>query len=369
MRDYIALAIPLFFLLIAVELILAKRRGVSVYRLSDALTDISCGVTAQVAAIFFAALQLSIYAWFYEAHRWFTFTSALLTWVVAFIGVDLAYYWWHRASHEVNFLWAAHVVHHQSEDYNLAVALRQSALTSWTALVFYLPLALLGVPPLVFATTLAFSTLYQFWIHTQLVAPQHGVVDYVLNLPSHHRVHHAVNPRYLDKNYGATLIVWDRWFGTYEAETEPPVYGITKPLASFNPFWAQVHYWIELAHMSQRATSLGDKLRVWWKPPWWQPANLPPASRPSIRPKYDAPRTRTLSAYLFVQYALVIVGATLLIFYAKELPRPIVLGAALAVLLSVLSFGALLEHKRWAFPLEVSRLGLTVALLAAWVGN
>ena len=369
MRDYIALAIPFFFVLIGLELWWARARGVRVYRLGDALTDISCGVTAQIGVLFYGALQLSIYAWLYASARLVSYPSAWMAWLVAFVAVDFAYYWWHRLSHEVNVLWAAHIVHHQSEDYNLAVALRQAVLTSWTSLVFYLPLALLGVPPLVFATTLAFSTLYQFWIHTQLIGRQRGVLDYVLNLPSHHRVHHAVNSRYLDKNYGATLIVWDRWFGTYEPETEPCVYGITKPLASFNPWWAQVHYWVELAKLSRRAPDRLDKLRVWFKPPWWQPRGVEAAAPATLSPdparKYDTPRSQRLSTYVVLQHALLIAGATALIFYVTALPGWLVVGAAAAVLLAVVSLGALLEHKAWAVPLELGRVTATCALLAA----
>ncbi|MET0343622.1 MAG: sterol desaturase family protein [Polyangiales bacterium] len=369
MRDYIALAIPFFFLLIGLELWLARRRDVRVYRVSDALTDIHCGVTSQMGALLYGALQLSIYAYAYQTLRLVDYPSAWMAWLVAFVGVDFAYYWWHRLSHEVNFLWAAHIVHHQSEDYNFAVALRQSVLTSWTSLVFYLPLALLGVPPLVFAATLAFSTLYQFWIHTQLFAARRGIVDYVFNLPSHHRVHHAVNPRYLDKNYGATLIVWDRWFGTYEPESEPCVYGITKPLASFNPLWAQVHYWFELADLSRRAPRMRDKVRVWLKPPWWRPEGLPaapvvPASPATVR-KYDAPRSRGLDAYLLAQHALLIAGATALIFQAKALPHWLLGSASAAVVLGVLSLGGLMEHKRWAPSLELGRVAASCALLGA----
>jgi alkylglycerol monooxygenase len=291
-----------------------------------------------------------------------------LAWLIAFIGVDFAYYWWHRASHEVNVLWAAHIVHHQSEDYNLAVALRQAVLTSWTALLFYLPLALLGVPPLIFATTLAFSTLYQFWIHTQLIGKVTGVLDYVLNLPEHHRVHHAVNPRFLDKNYGATLIVWDRWFGTYQREDEPPVYGITKPLASFNPLWAQLHYWVELAKLSRRAVGL-DKLRVFWKPPSWQPGGAAPVHGEVVSPdtfrKYDTPLSTARSLYLIAQYTLLLAAATALVFYAATLPAWFVAAGAACVVFGVTSVGALIEHKRWGVPLEVARLlasGLLVAL-------
>lgn len=368
MPDYIALAIPFFFLLIGGELLWARARGVRVYRLNDALTDLSCGITSQVFVILHAAAQLAAYAWLYDNLRLVTFSSAWPGWLIALLGVDFAYYWWHRASHEVNALWAAHIVHHQSEDYNLAVALRQAVLTSFTSFPFYAPLALLGVPLIPFATARAFSTLYQFWIHTQLIGKQRGWLDYVLNLPSHHRVHHAINPGYLDKNYGATLIVWDRWFGTYAQESEAPVYGTTKPLASFNPWWAQVHYWVELARASWRAPDLLDKLRVWWKPPSWHPRGLEqPAPRP-VSPdtfvKYDVPLPRRLTVYVLVHYALLLGGATALIFYAAQLATPLLWAGVAAVLLNVLAIGALLERKWWALPTEALRVVTTLALLA-----
>jgi sterol desaturase/sphingolipid hydroxylase (fatty acid hydroxylase superfamily) len=375
MRDYIAFAIPFFFLLIGAELLWARARGVRVYRLSDALTDLSCGVTAQVVALLYTAFLLSLYTWLYESQRLVRFESAWPVWLVAFFGVDFAYYWWHRASHEVNVLWAAHIVHHQSEDYNLAVALRQSVLTSFTSLPFYTPLALLGVPVVPFATVHAFSTLYQFWIHTRLIGAKRGWLDYVFNLPSHHRVHHAINPRYLDKNYGATLIIWDRWFGTFAEEEEVPVYGTTKPLGSFNPWWAQVHYWWELAQTSWRAPRVMDKFRVWWKPPSWHPYGLPVEAHASVREqnieahasvrtsiKYEVPVSGALAAYLLVHYAFLIVGATALILYAKQLPNPFLWAAIAAVLLAVLAFGALLERKWWGLPMETLRLIASVAL-------
>jgi alkylglycerol monooxygenase len=367
MTNYIALAIPLFFVLIVGELAWARARGVRVYRLGDALTDLSCGVTSQMAAIFFAALQLAAYGYLYEHHRVLSYPT-WFAWLFAFVAVDFAYYWWHRLSHEVNVLWAAHVVHHQSEDYNLAVALRQAVLTSWTSLFFYLPLAVLGVPTVVFATTLAFSTLYQFWIHTRLIGKVRGPVEYLLNMPEHHRVHHAVNPQYLDKNYGATLIVWDRWFGTFQAEHEPPRYGITKPLSSYNPLWAQVHYWVELIAMARATPRLADKWRVFLRGPAWQP---PGVVRKEVERVpgvvYDVPITRSRAAYLVAQYALLIVFATALIFYAEQAPLAIVVAGALAVVLGVLAMGGLIERKRWAAPLEVTRVAATLAIVVAWL--
>jgi alkylglycerol monooxygenase len=369
--DPIAFAVPFFFLFIGGELYWAKKRGVSVYRFTDALTDLSCGITSQIVMIIWAAFQLAIYAWVYQHAHLVNLSASWggrwLPWLVAFVGVDFLYYWWHRLSHEVNVLWAAHVVHHQSEDYNLAVGLRQSVLTSWTALPFYLPLALLGVPTLVFAIVHALSTLYQFWIHTQLVGKFRGPLDWIFNLPSHHRVHHAINTPYLDKNYGATLVVWDRLFGTYAEEIEKPVYGITKPLASFDPMWAQVHYWLDMGRMMRAARRPIDKLRVWIASPAWKPegyaVDVPPIAD---RTKYDRPLSRRMVAYVAVQYVLVVTATFCLLTWHHAMTRTAVVLAGLAVLGALVAIGALVEGRRWAVGAELGRLaigGVAVVML------
>ncbi len=368
MHDPIAFAIPLFFVFIAVELLVARKKRVQVYRFADAITDLSCGMTSQIVLLLWAALHLAIYAWVYEHWHFITLTPAWLPWVVAFIGVDFFYYWWHRLSHEVNFLWAAHVVHHQSEDYNLAVALRQSVLTSWTALPFYLPLALIGVPMPVFAVMHGLSTIYQFWIHTQLVKRMHGPIDWIVNLPSHHRVHHAINPQYLDKNYGATLIVWDRLFGTYAPEDEPCVYGITKPLRSFDPMWAQLHYWFDMVAMMRAARRPIEKVRVWFASPAWKPegyvVSVPPIKD---RKKYDPPVSIRMERYVFVHYAIVGNATFAILFWHHAIAREVLIAVGVAVLASLVAFGALLEGKRWAKVAEVVRLGLVVAAAVVWL--
>src|SRR5713101_5563143 len=261
MPNPIALAIPFFFLLMGVELWVARRRGLKLYRFADSVVDLSCGMTQQILLVFAVGVLVSGYSWLYR-HRVWT-PPGWAAWLIAFFAVDLVYYWWHRLSHEVNVLWAVHVVHHQSEDYNLAVALRQAVLSVWTIWPLHLPLALLGVPPVTFLVVDALSTLYQFWIHTELVGKL-GWFERIFNTPSQHRVHHAINPRYLDKNYAATLCIWDRLFGTFEEEKEQPVYGLVKPLASFNPLWAQVQAWAALWRASREARGL-DRLRVWLK--------------------------------------------------------------------------------------------------------
>ena len=168
---------------------------------------------------------------------------------------DFLYYWFHRLSHEINAFWAAHVVHHQSEEYNLAVALRQGTFQGVFSWVFYLPLAVLGFPPLVFLTVSSIDTLYQFWIHTRVIG-RLGPLEWVLNTPSNHRVHHAKNPQYIDKNCGGALIIWDRMFGTYAAEVEPPVFGVLEmPTRPFNPFYLQLYLWRDLLLQSFRRKS------------------------------------------------------------------------------------------------------------------
>ncbi|MHB8873231.1 MAG: sterol desaturase family protein [Myxococcaceae bacterium] len=240
-QNYIALAVPFFFVLIGAELVLARRRGRQVYRARDALTDLGCGITQQTVGLLFTAALIAGYGALYDRFRLFGFRpGSPVPWVIAFVGVS--------------FFWAVHVVHHQSEDYNLAVALRQAVLSPVTTWPFFAPLALLGVPPLVLVAANSVSTLYQFWIHTELVG-RLGPAEKVINTPSAHRVHHAVNRRYVDRNYGAIFIVWDRLFGSYEPEGEPCVYGLGHPLRSFNPLWAQVHYWVELWQRARRARS------------------------------------------------------------------------------------------------------------------
>jgi sterol desaturase/sphingolipid hydroxylase (fatty acid hydroxylase superfamily) len=363
--NYIALAVPFFFVLMGVELLVARRRKRAVYRFEDALTDLSCGVTQQIIVLFANGALFGIYLWIYNHARLVDLGQhSIAAWIVALVGVDFIYYWWHRTSHRVNLLWAAHAVHHQSEDYNLAVALRQAVLTPFTSLPFSLPLALIGIPPLVFVVADSVSTLYQFWIHTELVG-RLGPLEAVLNTPSHHRVHHARNPEYIDRNYGAILIIWDRLFGTFAPESTKPVYGITKPFRSFNSIRAQLQPVIDVVATSLRAPRLAERMRVWLAPPErnfaWEgpPASVPPldAAKFGVR---VAPRLRR---YIWVNFGLVIAATFVLMLWSESLPgRKLMCGAAL-ILLAVLSFGGLVEGRRWARPLELARVGITAVAL------
>jgi alkylglycerol monooxygenase len=368
--NYIVLAIPVFFLLIGVELVVARVQRRSYYRLNDTISDLSCGVLDQLLDAFAKTALFAGYLFLHDRFRLFEIpASAAWAWAACFLGVDFLYYWFHRLSHEVNALWAAHIVHHQSEEYNLAVALRQGAFQSAFSWAFYLPLALLGFPPLVFLAVSSFNTLYQFWIHTRTIG-RLGPLEWVFNTPSNHRVHHARNPCYIDKNHGGTLIVWDRLFGTYAAEAAEPVYGITTPLASWNPVWAHLHYWVELARKARQATRPPDRLRLLVARPGWLPEELggfqpAPEVDPTRYRKFDTRVPRGLASYVLAQFVPTLLGVAVLLNLQDRLPSGWLAAGALAIVATLVTLAGLLEQRVWALPAEALRLVAGAAALAA----
>ncbi len=370
MRNYIALAIPFFLLAIGAELLAARARRRPVYRLEDAIADLGCGVGQQVVMVFGGVALVAAYDWILGRGAIWRFPAgSLWPWAIAFVWVDLAYYWWHRLSHQVNFLWAVHAVHHQSEDYNLAVALRQAVLSGFTSFPFYAPMALFGVPTVVYVAMVSLSTLYQFWVHTELVGKL-GPLELALNTPSAHRVHHAVNPRYLDRNYAAVLIVWDRLFRTYAEERERPVYGVTKPILSFNPAWAQVQAWAEIVHKARPLRGL-DKLRIWWKSPAWNPGGAAPPTEEQVqaRRKYGRPLARGVRLYALLQFAPLIALTFLMLLGQASAPALTLGAAALFAFWTLLSLGGLLDGHGWAVPAEAARLAALAAVLVGWAAG
>jgi alkylglycerol monooxygenase len=295
--------------------------------------------------------------------------GSVAAWVAVMLGVDFLYYWFHRSSHRVGVMWAAHAVHHQSEEYNLSVALRQSWLQGLMEAPFYWPLAVIGFPPTMFGAALLFDALYQFWIHTRAIGKL-GPLEWMLNTPSHHRVHHATNPKYIDKNYAGIFIVWDRMFGTFHVEEEEPVYGTVKPVASWNPLWANIAVWTELWRRCASAPRLLDKVRGWFMPPEWRPRELggnvviPETSRATQR-KYDAAGTRGARIYVLSNMALLVV-ATIALLVARVGELRLALACGLIVLTLVV-WGGLLERRRWAVGLEIARVALAAVLVIATV--
>ena len=340
--------------------------------------NLSCGITEQIVGLFLTGLlflgYVGTYSYATRAGINLVDVSSYspggkwLAAIVLFLGVDCAYYWFHRIAHEYNAPWAGHVVHHSSEDYNLAVALRQGTFQGLFSWVFYLPLALVGFPPAWFAAVSSFDTLYQFWIHTRMIGKL-GPVEWVFNTPSHHRVHHARNPKYLDKNYAGTLIIWDRMFGTFPGRRRRAGRGLTKPLNSWNPLWANVHVWNDLFRDAWLAPRWTDKLRVWFMPPGWRPEGLPPNPRPPEVTRqtviaYHTEIARGLNAYALTQFLAALLLAFGLMAVGESLGRGDVIVSAVFVLWALLNIGGIFELRRWAFFSELLRMPVTAALLA-----
>ncbi len=268
MPDLTLIASPAFVGLLLLEVGLSARRGRSTHERRDSWTSVSMGIGSAVVGLGWKGVQLATFSWLYS-YRLLDLGSGLGTWLACILAVDFAYYWFHRLHHEIRVLWAAHVTHHSSQRYNLATALRQSW-TPMTGLVFYAPLPLLGFDPVMVLTAYAINLIYQFWIHTELI-DRLGPLEWVLNTPSHHRVHHATNPQYLDRNHAGMLIVWDRLFGTFEPEREPVVYGLTKNIHSHNLFYVAFHEWVAVFRDALHARSWREGLAYLLKPPGWSP--------------------------------------------------------------------------------------------------
>jgi sterol desaturase/sphingolipid hydroxylase (fatty acid hydroxylase superfamily) len=255
------IAIPFFAILIAAEALWASRHQSDEYGdRRDTWGNIFLGFASVVWGALFGLGIGFFYLWCYEMAPYKFPADAWWAWVILFFVDDLAYYIFHRVSHESRLFWNFHVVHHSSEHYNLSVAVRQSWFSGILHWVFYAPLMLIGFAPWMFALMHGFNLIYQFWIHTKFIGKL-GWLEYIFNTPSHHRVHHGVNEPYLDKNYAGVLIIWDRLFGSFVDETEEPRYGIIKPINSYNPLWINTHGWFEMAEAIKRQKSLSGKLR------------------------------------------------------------------------------------------------------------
>ncbi|WXL25529.1 sterol desaturase family protein [Ectopseudomonas mendocina] len=368
--DYILYAVPFFFVLIALELLADRWRGVSTYRFSDAINSLSTGVLSTTFGLITKVVGLITYTLAWQYLGLFELSADdLWVWLFAFVFYDFCYYWNHRLGHERNVLWAAHSVHHQSEDYNLSTALRQTSsgfLFSW---IFYLPMAVVGVPPLVFLTVAAMNLLYQFWVHTRHI-PKLGWLEWILTTPSNHRVHHAQNPRYMDRNYGGVFIVWDRIFGTFQEELdeEPAIFGVTTPLASWNPLWANIQFYVALWKDAVRAESWWDKVRIWFMPTGWRPADVAakyPVEKPDLSRfvKFDVPLTLAQKIYAGVQFALYLALGSALLGLGESMTMAQALVGAVWVAFGLYCIGAWLENRPMAKALELLRLVLNAVFL------
>ena len=264
-------AIPFFILTLIIEIIVDAREKNNSYETKDAITSITMGLGNVFLGLISKGLVFGAFILIYDNFRLFTIPFTWWAWVLILFAEDFTYYWFHRTSHESRFFWASHVVHHSSQYYNLSTALRQTWTGSFLSFVFWLWLPLLGFHPVMILAQMSISLLYQYWIHTELIKKMPPWFEAVFNTPSHHRVHHATNPQYLDRNHAGIFIIWDRLFGTFEPEVEKPIYGLTKNIGTFNPLYVAFHEWIAMfKDVFNSKTSLGKRLLYFIKPPGWR---------------------------------------------------------------------------------------------------
>jgi sterol desaturase/sphingolipid hydroxylase (fatty acid hydroxylase superfamily) len=372
--DLIALAVPFFLLAIIIELLVNRRKQTGFYRSNDAINSISAGMLDTTTGYFTKFLPLLAWGFVLENFAivdmplaWFDASPrGIALWVVAAIAWDFFYYWFHRFSHEVSILWAAHAVHHQSEEYNLSTALRQTSTSFLFGWIFYLPLFVAGFPLEVLVTVNAVNLIYQFWVHTRLIG-RLGPLERVLMTPSHHRVHHAQNERYIDRNYGGMLIVWDRLFGTFEPESDddPVIFGVRKPLASWNPFWANFQVYDYLLFDARHTERWRDKIGVWFRRTGWRPADVEaryPKKNVDLEDfrKFDPPTSRGMQRYSVAQFVVAIALILWIgeVYVDQGLAAVVIPCLGLWVLL--FSLGVLNEGRGWSRRFEQLRLLLVV---------
>jgi len=366
MSKIIVFAFPVFLAAMAFELwwdrraVRAGRVPQSRYAFSDTLNSLTLGLLSQISGVPGKLIGLAAYAGVYQSVALFPKAQVWdhwYGWLIALVFYDFCYYWLHRAGHTVALFWAAHVVHHQSQQYNLSTALRQTSSGGLLGWIFYIPMALLGVPPLLFGIVALVDLLYQFWVHTEYVGKL-GWFDRVFCSPSNHRVHHAVNDDYVDRNYGGILIVWDRLFGTFQEEHDICVYGTRAPLNSWDPLWANVQIYAGLCANAWAFSRWTDKVRVWLKPPGWQPDEALPKPTFDLRAveQYRPPLSPDQRRLAMAQFAILMAASTVFLWHADAM-----------VLTQAVLYGTLLCAAAWGTGgyLQTRLSGLSVMLVYA----
>ncbi|MEM7001959.1 MAG: sterol desaturase family protein [Pseudomonadota bacterium] len=365
--NYVVYAIPFFVLAVLVESMYGWLAKNNTYRLADTINSLQLGTLSRLRGV----VQLGIVGLSYNALSggWTLLTldaSHWAVWLFAFVAYDLCYYFSHRYGHEWRILWASHVVHHSSEEFNLSTALRQTS-TGWLNGIFYVPLYVLGVPVELMISVGSLNLVYQFWVHTEHVR-RIGWLEWLLVTPSNHRVHHAKNPRYIDRNYGGVFIIWDRLFGTFQDELadEPCVYGVTKQLNSWNPVWANLHGWTDGLQQSWQTPRLIDKLKVWFKSPAWTAPGVSEPEHDWLAAKYAPSASSFACSLSFAQFWPHVMAAFALIGWAGTLTDYQVLATAIWLTFGFCVQGMLIEGRSTAVFSEWLRIACGIPL-ALWL--
>jgi alkylglycerol monooxygenase len=358
--NYLAFAIPGFFIFLYLEYAFAikKKRG-HLFKYESFVSNVSIGIAERLLNLFIAGSFFSLFQFIHENYAVFNIPSAWWIWIVLLLATDLVWYWYHRLGHEINLLWAAHIVHHQSEEFNLSVAARITTFQALIRYLFWCVLPFIGFNPLMVAIILTVHGTYSFFTHTQMIRRIRWL-EYILITPSLHGIHHASDEKYLDKNYGDVFVFWDKIFGTFQSEEEQPKYGLTHPIGSYSFLWQHFHYYFELAEACRRQTGIKAKLKVIFG----SPELLDQGIRPYLERRFFQYRKGRDKRFRFRNYLnFQLLGVVLLLtfttaFFIKlgYLDRLYIVSM---VLITLVNCGALLEQRRWIYYLEYARLLLT----------
>jgi sterol desaturase/sphingolipid hydroxylase (fatty acid hydroxylase superfamily) len=353
--NVLAFAVPLFIGLILLEYFIARRRKLAYFNLHNSIANISIGIAERLCDVLVTGAFYFVYDYVQKHYGIFHIQPGMLLWLLLLLSTDFVWYWYHRLAHEINILWAVHVVHHQSEDYNYTVSARITVLQAFVRTGFWIILPFLGFPATMITTMLLIHGIYPFFIHTRLIGKL-GILEYILVTPSHHRVHHASNEKYLDKNYGDVFIIWDKLFGTFQKEEEEAVYGLTKPLNTYSFLWQHFHFLIEIWIAAQKQKTFGKKLKViFGRPEHFDPSIRETAANIfGIRQNTES-ITKPLNRYVIWQMIAALLSLFIFILFEHQLQLIYKITFALMLLLTLINCGAIMEQKRWIFFVEFSR--------------
>lgn len=358
---YPALAIPFFLFFIGLEYYYARKKGKKLFHFAESVANLNVGIAERLTDIFTMLPFYYFFDYLYTHYALFHFSPGFIAWAGLFLITDFVWYWYHRMGHRVNILWAAHVVHHQSEDFNYTTSVRITVFQAVARCVFWSVLPLMGFPAPMIAIFLLIHGTYPFFTHTQTIGKL-GWLEKILVTPTHHGVHHSSDAAYLDKNYGDILIIWDKIFGTFAEEKHKPRYGLTKPLNSYSFLWQHFHYPLELLVAVKREKGLVRKLKMLFgKPDDLDPRIRLVLEKKFIRRKIQSPATGRLKQYILLQTCISLsLLFTLLICFPLLESRQVGF-LSVFILLSLINTGAILEKQSWIFYLEFLRMLVPLA--------
>ncbi|UKT65865.1 sterol desaturase family protein [Pedobacter mucosus] len=360
--NYLAFAMPAFFIFLYLEYFIAKKQGkATIFKYESSISNITVGIAERLLSLFISGSFYGLFYLIYENYALFFIPDSWWVWILLILVTDLVWYWYHRFGHEINLLWAAHIVHHQSEEFNYTVSARITVFQALVRNLFWCIVPLLGFHPKMVITILVVHGAYSFFTHTQTIGKL-GWLENILITPSLHGVHHASNEKYLDKNYGDVFTFWDKLFGTFQKEEEPPKYGLTHSVKSYSFLWQHFHYYLELIEACKRENNLKGKLGVLFG----GPAKLDQDIRPVLEKQYLQTNTSAkpnlrFKNYLNLQILLSVILLFLVTGFYKSLAGVDIFFCSIFILLTLINCGALLEQRKYIFYLECFRLIVVIS--------